>query len=332
MDEDSKDNYAAAILSQLVEQFKLSVAQAKYIAKDLEEVMDKPINQREALIKDITDELADAEYRLVEKIGSGGFGQVFSGRRKTDQAMVAIKVIDLEETADDIKAINAEIMALVNGQVCPQLIHYYGSCMFGSKVWIVMEFVDGGSLLDRMKKLGRNLSEAEIAIVCREVLLGLQFLSLDGKIHRDIKAANILLSSTGQVKLADFGATGQLTETVTKCQTVVGSPYWMAPEILTGSKYNGSADVWSLGITCFELSCGRTPHSEVHPLHVLRLIPLHAAPDLTAFVKDPSPDFATFVQSCLQKDPDLRPLVGDLLRSSFIKSAGQVQQLAALVG
>jgi serine/threonine-protein kinase 24/25/MST4 len=330
-DEDAKENSVAEILSQLVEQFQLSPAQAKYTAKDLQDVMDEPEIHRPALIKNITDELASAEYRLMEKIGSGGFGHVFLGRRRKDNELFAIKVIDLEQTSDDVKSINAEIMALVNGQVCPQLINYYGSCMFGSKVWIVMEFVDGGSLLDRMKKLGRHLTEAEIAIVCREVLLGLQFLSGDGKIHRDVKAANILLSSTGQVKLADFGATGQLTDTFTKCNSVVGSPYWMAPEIPLGSPYNGKADVWSLGITCFELACGRTPNSEVHPMQVLMLIPKKPAPQLLAFVKDASPDFVSFVNSCLQKDPDQRASVSDLLRTPFIKSAGQVQQLAELV-
>jgi len=239
----------------------------------------------------------------------------------------------LEETGDDVKSIGAEILALVGGKVCPQLIDYYGSCVFGSRVWIIMEFVDGGSLVDQMKKLGRSLTEGEIAIICREVLLGLQFLSLDGRIHRDVKAANILLSSTGQVKLADFGATGQLTETATKCQTIVGSPYWMAPEILLGSKYDGKADVWSLGITCIELVCGRAPHSEVHPLQVLRLIPSRAAPELSDFAQTKfTPEFTSFVRSCLQKDPVERPSVGDLLRGDFIKGAGKIQDLAALVG
>ncbi len=115
--------------------------------------------------------------------------------------------------------------------------------MLGTKLWIAMEYVDGGSILDKIKKSGKVLNEEQIAYVVHEVLLGLQFLNMQGKIHRDIKAANILLSKTGQVKLADFGATAQLTDTMTKCSTFVGSPYWMAPEVMTQPNYDGKADV-----------------------------------------------------------------------------------------
>ena len=152
-----------------------------------------------------------------------------SSVRKRDQLPVAIKVIDLEESKDDIQTINKEITALSHGKFCPQLINYYGSVVFGTKLWIVMEYVDGGSILDRIKR--KVLTEEEIAVVVKEVLSGLLYLSNEGKIHRDIKAANILLSRQGQVKLADFGATAQLTDTMTKCSTFVGSPYWMAPEV-----------------------------------------------------------------------------------------------------
>lgn len=139
----------------------------------------------------------------------------------------------MEEAKEDVQTIATEIRALASAKACDQLIRYYSSNVIGTVLWIAMEYVDGGSVLDRVKV--KKFKESQVAVVCREVLLGLKYLAADGKIHRDIKAANILLSNSGKVKLADFGASGQLTDTMTKCNTFVGSPYWMAPEIMTES-------------------------------------------------------------------------------------------------
>lgn len=248
-----------------------------------------------------------------------------SSIRKRDKLSVAIKVIDLEESKDDIQTINKEITTLSHGKSCAQLINYYGSVVFGTKLWIVMEYVDGGSILDRIKV--KLLDEQEIAIVVKEVLSGLLYLSAEGKIHRDIKAANILLAKNGQVKLADFGATAQLTDTMTKCSTFVGSPYWMAPEVMTQNQYDGKADIWSLGITCYEMATGHPPNHNVHPLKLVSLIPRHPPPSMPAGY---SPEFNEFVSHCLVKDPNQRSSIKDLLRMDFVQKAGKTSTLSVL--
>jgi serine/threonine-protein kinase 24/25/MST4 len=230
-------------LDGLKAKFNLSDAYLKLLAKDLEDLPDQPSDMRARIIADIEKDVQNSQYDILQQVGSGAFGNVYKGSRKKDGVACAIKVIDLEESKDDIQTINKEITTLVNGKTCPQLINYFGSQVFGTKLWIVMEYVDGGSVLDRISQ--KPLEERQIAIIVKEVLSGLAYLSMDGKIHRDIKAANILISKSGQVKLADFGASAQLTDTMTKCSTFVGSPYWMAPEVMTQNQYDGKADVWS---------------------------------------------------------------------------------------
>jgi len=155
----------------------------------------------------------------------------------------------------------------------------------------------------------------------------LQFLNLEGKIHRDIKAANILIGKQGYVKLADFGASRQLTDTVAKCNTFVGSPYWMAPEVMMQSNYDGKADVWSLGITCMEMALGKPPHSEVTPMKVMTVIAQAKPPELEG---DFSKPFKEFVAMCLVKDPVLRAPVSKLLKHPFVTKAGGLAKLVEL--
>jgi len=310
------------------EKYNLSKAHLEYLKIDFENITDVPKDQQKAEIEKLEKEIASADFLLLDKIGSGGFGNVFKGVRKKDNKAVAIKIIDLEDTKDDISSITKEISALANGKQCEQLTNYFGSCIYGTKLWIVMEYIDGGSVLDRMKKAGKPLSEKEIAVIVREVLLGLQYLAKDERIHRDIKAANILLSNEGQVKLADFGATGQLTDTMTKCNTFVGSPYWMAPEVMTQNKYDGKADIWSLGITCIEMATGKPPNATVHPMQVIALIPNKPPPKLTESetVKF-SDEFKEFVSRCLVKKATERPNINELLRLNFVKRAGKTKLL-----
>jgi len=195
--------------------------------------------------------------------------------------------------------------------------------MVGHKVWIAMEYLDGGSIADKIKAEG-PLSEAQIAVVVREVLLGLQYLAMEGKIHRDIKGANILLSSDGQPKLVDFGASGQLTDTMTKCNTLVGSPYWMAPEIFTRNKYDGKADIWSLGITCMEMAEGTVPFSHLPPLKAVTEIP-RSNPSLSE--EKFSKKFVEFVKLCLTKEPEERPGLKEMLKHPFVVGAGKKELL-----
>ncbi|KAJ8548030.1 hypothetical protein K7X08_021266 [Anisodus acutangulus] len=263
----------------------------------------------------VTREDPSTKYELLHELGKGSYGAVYKARDLRTSEMVAIKVISLSEGEEGYEEIRGEIEML---QQCshPNVVRYLGSYQGEEYLWIVMEYCGGGSVADLMNVTDEPLEEYQIAFICREALKGLSYLHSIFKVHRDIKGGNILLTDQGEVKLGDFGVAAQLTRTMSKRNTFIGTPHWMAPEVIQESRYDGKVDVWALGVSAIEMAEGLPPRATVHPMRVLFMISIEPAPMLEDKEKW-TLVFHDFVAKCLTKDPRLRPTASEMLKHKF---------------
>jgi len=267
-------------------------------------------------------------FEFKEKLGQGGYGAVFKVVHKESQFPLAVKVLSVTPTR--IKDIEKEIDLLKKCR-CPNVLSYYGSISSKlTELWILMDYCAVGSIKDMMKTCCDTLDEDQIAVVTLGVLNGLGYLHSKGIVHLDVKAANILLTEDKQIKIADFGVSQQLQTPYGHSNILIGSPLYMAPELILKAPYNFKADIWSLGITLIELAEGRPPNRGLKSMNQLIEIPNMPPPKLSN-PKDWSPCFNDFLSKCLIKDPEQRPLVIDLLNHDFIKNAKTTEVLSDIM-
>ena len=255
-------------------------------------------------------------YELLELLGEGSYGSVYRARRKNTKVDVAIKI--LPDSGDDLNSLKQEIEFL-RRLSSPFVVSYIESYLYDRELWIVMEYCAGGSVSDLNNVTKGTHSEEQLRAVVAYAVMGLNQLHLRQSIHRDVKGGNILLTANGWAKLADFGVSAQLTDTMQKRNTMIGTPFWMAPEVLQESSYDGRADVWSLGITMLELCEGQPPHYNVHPMRAIFMIPMKPSPTL-ANPKIWSDEMVDFLSKCLIKNAEDRPTAAQLQSHSWIKS------------
>eukprot|EP00735_Rhodelphis_limneticus_P002046 TRINITY_DN12785_c0_g1::TRINITY_DN12785_c0_g1_i1::g.28600::m.28600 TRINITY_DN12785_c0_g1::TRINITY_DN12785_c0_g1_i1::g.28600 ORF type:complete len:483 (+),score=109.71,sp/Q55GV3/PAKC_DICDI/44.71/1e-115,Pkinase/PF00069.20/3.4e-70,Pkinase_Tyr/PF07714.12/6.5e-44,PBD/PF00786.23/0.00062,PBD/PF00786.23/3.7e-13,APH/PF01636.18/0.093,APH/PF01636.18/0.49,Kinase-like/PF14531.1/34,Kinase-like/PF14531.1/0.0015,DSHCT/PF08148.7/0.13 TRINITY_DN12785_c0_g1_i1:97-1545(+) len=255
-------------------------------------------------------------YTGMKKIGEGSSGQVYVGTDPTSNKQVAIKRIQTPSRAD-LTAVENEI-ALMTLSKHSNVVQYVDTFYYDHALWIALEYMNGGCLTDVLTYT--TLNEEQIACVCKQLLEALVYLHLLNRIHRDIKSDNLLLNTEGEIKIADFGYAVQLTQETAKRTSVVGTPYWMAPELIRGQEYDLKVDVWSTGILALECAEGEPPLMDEPPLRALYLITTSAPPRLKERSKW-SANFHSFIERCLVMDPKERASAQELLEHPFIKTS-----------
>lgn len=255
-------------------------------------------------------------YKRTEVIGRGKFGVVYKAYNKQNKQTVAIKVLNLDTQDDEVTDVQQEIQFLTELKNVPNVTHYYGSILNDTKLWIIMDYCAGGSVRTLLK--AGVFEEKYIAVIVRELVLALQSVHRLGVIHRDLKAANVLITNEGNVNLCDFGVAAEITSNSLKRTTMAGTPYWMAPEVIReGDQYNVKADIWSLGITVYEIATGNPPYCDKDAMWAMQMISKLTPPRLEG--REYSPALKECIALCLDESPEERPLAEELSRCKLMK-------------
>ncbi|TKS69327.1 Serine/threonine-protein kinase 10 [Collichthys lucidus] len=279
------------------------------------------------------DENPEEIWNIIGELGDGAFGKVFKAQNKQTGILAAAKVIDTktEEELEDYM-VEIDILASCDHQNIVKLLDAF---YYESKLWILIEFCAGGAVDAVMLELERPLTEPQIRVVCKQTLQALVYLHDNNIIHRDLKAGNILLTLDGDVKLADFGVSAKNTKTLQRRDSFIGTPYWMAPEVVMcetskDRPYDYKADIWSLGVTLIELAQIEPPNHEMNPMRVLLKIAKADPPTLMQPSRW-SPEFSDFLKRCLDKHVDNRWTAMQLLQHTFISSVADSKPLRELI-